>query len=87
MRLIDVDALLEGRQDHEMISTHTIWNAPTIEAEPVRHGRWIYIRNSSFNPLKICECSVCHRKTYGSLDFCGNCGAKMDEERKTDDCT
>ena len=40
MRLIDADDLLEGREDHEMISTHLIWNAPTIEAEPVRHGRW-----------------------------------------------
>lgn len=35
MRLIDADALLKGRQDHEMISTHVIWNAPTIDAVPV----------------------------------------------------
>ena len=35
MRLIDADALLEGRQDHEMISTHMIWNSPTIDAVPV----------------------------------------------------
>lgn len=34
-RLIDADALLEGREDHEMISTHLIWNAPTIDAVPV----------------------------------------------------
>lgn len=32
MRLIDADALLEGREDHEVISTHLIWNAPTIDA-------------------------------------------------------
>ena len=35
MRLIDADALLEGREDHEMISAHLIWNAPTIDAVPV----------------------------------------------------
>lgn len=35
MRLIDADALLEGREDHEMISTHLIWNARTIDAVPV----------------------------------------------------
>lgn len=29
--LIDADALLKYRDDHEMISTHLIWNAPTIE--------------------------------------------------------
>lgn len=34
-RLIDAYALLEGREDHEMISTHLIWNAPTIDAVPV----------------------------------------------------
>ncbi len=34
-RLIDADALLEGREDHEMISTHLIWNAPTIDAVEV----------------------------------------------------
>lgn len=34
-RLIDADALLEGREDHEMISTHLIWNAPTIHAVEV----------------------------------------------------
>lgn len=43
VRLIDADALLEGREDHEMISTHLIWNAPTIDAVPVvrcRDCKW-----------------------------------------------
>lgn len=31
MRLIDVDELLKGRTDHEMISTHLIFNAPTVD--------------------------------------------------------
>ena len=31
-RLIDVDELLKGRHDHEMISTHLIFNAPTVNA-------------------------------------------------------
>jgi hypothetical protein len=35
VRLIDADALLEGREDHEMISTHLIWNAQTIDAIPI----------------------------------------------------
>lgn len=43
VRLIDADALLEGREDHEMISTHLIWNAPTIDAVEVvrcRDCKW-----------------------------------------------
>ena len=35
MRLIDADELLKGHEDHEMISTHLIWNAPTIDAVSV----------------------------------------------------
>lgn len=35
MRLIDADVLLKGKTDHEMISTHLIWNAPTVEAIPI----------------------------------------------------
>ena len=31
MRIIDADELLKGRTDHEMISTHLIFNAPTVD--------------------------------------------------------
>ena len=30
VRLIDANALLKGKDDHEMISTHLIWNAPSL---------------------------------------------------------
>lgn len=30
-RYIDADALLKGHEDHELISTHLIWNAPTAD--------------------------------------------------------
>lgn len=35
MRMIDADALLKHKSDHETISTHLIWNAPTVDAVPV----------------------------------------------------
>lgn len=54
-------------------------NAPTIEAEPVRNGRWVdgmpYI-NSHWR-----VCSVCHQSAdhpAGGHEYCGHCGAKMD---------
>jgi len=34
MRLIDVDRLLKGYEDHDFIDTHIIWNAPTVETIP-----------------------------------------------------
>lgn len=75
MRLVDADALLKGKQDHEMISTHIIWNAPTIEAEPIRHGKWIFLEN-----WETFECSVCGRGAIrNNYPYCMWCGAKMDE--------
>ena len=38
-RLIDADELLKHKTDHEMISTHLIYNAPTVDAQPVIHCR------------------------------------------------
>ena len=35
MRLIDADRLLQGYEDHDFIDTHVVWNAPTVDAEPV----------------------------------------------------
>ena len=34
-RLIDADKLLKHKSDHETISTHLIWNAPTVDAIPI----------------------------------------------------
>lgn len=56
-----------------------ILKSPTIEAEPVRHGKWL---------LDGCceiQCSCCD-ETYsdeifmmrGGINYCPNCGAKMD---------
>ena len=47
--------------------------SPTIEAEPVRHGRWIFRMNGS------CACSECDETFYYEIgNYCPNCGAKMD---------
>ncbi len=46
-------------------------NAPTIEAEPVKHGKWI-----RYNRENIC--SECHRCNFTMTFYCPNCGANMD---------
>lgn len=53
-RLIDADALLKGHQDHEMISTHLVWNAPTVEAIPISFIKEIIRIWDSFAP-RYCE--------------------------------
>lgn len=57
-----------------------------IDAEPVRHGRWI--ERYSPGGVRLCECSVCGTSAisqddtwgyvinYYKTDYCPNCGAK-----------
>lgn len=50
--------------------------APTVDAEPVRHGRWIKYEHGSG-----IYCSECrHKRRYRDMNdnYCPNCGAKMD---------
>jgi len=51
---------------------------PTIDAEPVKHGKWIDRRCDI-------ECSSCGEEysdeiflMRGKINYCPNCGAKMD---------
>ena len=82
-RLIDADALnLEYEVDmaDDWKTAHEIANivkyAPTIDAEPVRHGKWIeYPTADGMN-----QCSACGVLRFGESKYCPNCGARMDEE-------
>ena len=85
-RLIYADALIERLQPYlkeygsESFPFDIVYEAflyeivhePTIEAEPVRHGKWI------IEDGHVC-CSECGEisKEY---NYCPNCGARMDEE-------
>lgn len=86
MRLIDADALnLEYEVDmaDDWKTAHEIANivkyAPTIDAEPVRHGKWIW------NDKCKRVCSVCENPVAFMLSkdgwhegrYCPNCGARM----------
>ena len=62
---------------------------PTIEAEPVRHGRW----ECEFETYGKLRCSVCKKEAlletandalYATSNYCPHCGCKMDGD---DDAT
>ena len=84
MRLIDADALLAKmrRTNRYFTVKFDIEEAPTIEAEPVIHSRWVEDRDGD----EYCEnCSryMPSREVTGdpsAINYCPNCGAKMDEE-------
>ena len=99
MRLIDADALLNdgirvrcGFYDNGLIMIpmrdvrESIKNAPTIEAEPVKHGIWIGTADGYADGelvYDMWECSECGFDADGADEkpdwhYCPNCGAKMD---------
>ena len=57
-------------------------NANTIEAEPVRHGRWE--TNSDIPDSLICSICKCgfDMWKHDQHNYCPNCGAKIYGDRK-----
>lgn len=60
-----------------------IEDAPTIDAQPVKHGHWVELPKA-LNPNETpCQCSNCKHVIsfyygYPKSKFCDECGAKMD---------
>lgn len=102
MRLIDADALLESYDvawmyeydetgcgvRRKAIPIKCVEDAPTIEAEPVRHGRWVKVEEESDMLESVWKCSDdkcgCKVGAYGIFTpyglgyvYCPSCGAKM----------
>ena len=100
MRLIDGDALKKRLQEQQRYGSTQdshgrakaiveVIHAPTIEAEPVRNGRWIecdykhiehgFMETEPNAGLCCSECRAAFQKkkmTY--KQYCAACGAKMD---------
>ena len=102
MRPIDADALKVkfcnhcDERDCKPDATDTVYGCviadtidsmPTIEAEPVKHVRWI-IDYAEGTKIYHAHCSECNKEPDRNIggdyyidklsDYCPNCGAKMD---------
>lgn len=75
----------------QVVDVGDIEDAPAVDAAPVVHGRWIKKKNPQWPAYSHDCCSVCgwwntknalsydgNRKPGHSLNYCPNCGAKMD---------
>jgi len=95
MRLIDADEIIKETwgvvikdmfhmdETVEVISRKDIDNAPTIDAEPVRHGHWIFNPKDAIEMMfTLPKCSECGAESPNGGNYCPNCGAKMDGERE-----
>lgn len=97
MRLINAEELLKILQEQQKIGNVNdsrgrakaileVIHAPTVEAEPVKHGRW-----KTYDVVKIlafgrtldgfCQCEACGSIfpiNFSEYSFCPECGARMD---------
>lgn len=55
-----------------------VLNAPAADVEPVKHGRWERVPSNGIGGTA--RCSICGKAIYGyyTMNYCPNCGAKMD---------
>ena len=100
-RLIDADALeRDGWRMHRIVQIdektmesqiRKPTDFPTVDAEPVRHGKWISTEKlygyENVIRRKGIVCSACDAEFLVSdyhfiedFRYCPNCGARMDEE-------
>lgn len=88
-RLIDADRALEivSHQGPAHPNAYHLTNyatlilreAPTVDAAPVVHGRWIEQEKYTFGTMY--DCSICGDRILDnghSWNYCPQCGARMD---------
>lgn len=93
-RLIDADKLFGVIAEQEMWNVpdfvyESIQNAPTVDAEPVRHGHWLFYEEpDGYYHTECSECGQwCDEDVFlkGKWHYCPCCGAKMDEVENAKD--
>ena len=78
-----------GLGDHSLIESVLaagvyawIDDAPTIDAVPVVHARWVHEQRYGDSGGWVWRCSACRREAISpiisALKYCHSCGAKMD---------
>lgn len=86
VRMIDADALkLEIACVYGSNPKYLNWlnHAPTVDAVPVRHGKWIHeVRYTidSLHSYQQYRCSECGMTYITNTKYCPNCGARMVED-------
>ena len=89
-RLIDSDALMNLYAENEFSSDmgdamEMLDHFPTVDAVPVRHGKWIYGNDFHWYTASCSECGYQRRTdikaaNWNAWKYCPMCGARMDEE-------
>ena len=100
MRLIDAEIMEKHIMESKVFNQYfkelvqpLIWVENTIEAEPVKRGKWVMDTYPDDGDCRCSNCKVCidalHRRNHNLLEvlgyklntfysYCPNCGAKME---------
>ena len=99
-RYFDIEGRHIGNADvREWIERYRVFDvingAPAVDAEPVRHGRWVFDKNANDWGIGGYVCSECKAKNnnlpctevavpsmFMGTKYFPSCGAKMDEEKE-----
>ena len=63
------------------IAGNDVREAPAVEAEPTRHGKWGDYQINGYDglhPIYEVPCRLCNKYARFKYRFCPHCGAKMD---------
>lgn len=64
----------------------TLSDIPTVDVVERKHGYWVYNRGQAFGePCYFCSLCIDGGSNNGRDNYCPNCGAKMDGERKDEE--
>lgn len=81
MRLIDADEIVcdiyDEMEGTMVVTADDIAKMPTVDAEPIRHGRWIRQDNGTW-VCSECQSWIPDEQHYYAR-YCLHCGARMDE--------
>ena len=82
---------IEGAELVEYVPANGSIRIPSCNVNSIRHGRWVKAKNPQWPAYSHDQCSLCGwwntrnamcydggHKPGHSLNFCPNCGAKMD---------
>ena len=55
-------------------------DCPTVDAEPVRHGKWIFGETNGHSWMKCNQCLTSQDGQTACFTYCPSCGCRMDAE-------
>lgn len=74
--------LVQTGESNRFLRSMSLADVPPVDAAEVKHGRWELYPSSMHRRCSVCKMEYEKPKFNIRANYCPNCGAKMDGERK-----